>query len=195
MHIISEWISAHGDFLYSYAFLKTGNKETAEDLVQETLIAAYKSIDGFKGESSPKTWLMSILKYKIIDYYRKKEVLKNSESYLNETENEFNASFFEETSTSFAHWKNESAPKTWLSEDVADSALLNKEILEWIQFCISKVPIKLRPVFFAKYMEERDAEEICKEFGISPTNYWVMLHRSKLLMRACLEKNYYGKKL
>jgi RNA polymerase sigma-70 factor (ECF subfamily) len=63
-----------------------------------------------------------------------------------------------------------------------------------IQYCISKIPIKLRPVFFAKYMEERDAEEICKEFGISTSNYWVMLHRSKLLMRACLEKTYYGKK-
>jgi RNA polymerase sigma-70 factor (ECF subfamily) len=194
MHIIVEWISLHGDFLYSYAFLKTNNKETAEDLVQETLLSAYKSIDSFKGDSSPKTWLMSILKYKIIDYYRKTDLLKNSETYLQETEVNFDSSFFEETFTSTAHWKSTSSPQKWHIEFETDDGILRKEILNWVHYCIDKIPLKLRPVFFAKFMEERDAEEICKEFEISSSNYWVMLHRAKLLMRACLEKHYYEKK-
>ncbi len=82
------WLSNYGDYLFSVAMLKTNNREVAEDLIQESFLSAYKSRDLFRGDSSEKTWLISILNNKIIDYYRKKDVLKNTSEYLINTEQE-----------------------------------------------------------------------------------------------------------
>ena len=136
---------------------------------------------------------MSILKHKIIDYYRKKDLLKNTESYLKESEISFNQLFFEDGFSIAGHWRKEASPQQWMSDSKADEALLRTELAQIIQGCIEKIPLKLRPVFFAKFIEEQDSKEICKELEISSTNYWVMVHRAKLLMRACLEKKYINK--
>jgi len=69
--IVSKWVVEYGDDLYSWAFYKTSSRETAQDLIQETFLSAFKSYKKFKHESQPKTWLFKILNNKIIDYYRK----------------------------------------------------------------------------------------------------------------------------
>jgi RNA polymerase sigma-70 factor (TIGR02943 family) len=180
------WVKLFGDYLFSYALLKVGNREAAEDLVQETFFSAVKSKDTFNGESSEKTWLVAILKNKIIDHYRKKDVLKNASGYLAETEEAFSEHFFDRAN---GHWRSGSAPQLWAES--ADSGINTLEFNMVLQACIQKMPLRLAPVFLARFVDDEDAEEICKVHKISPSNYWVIIHRAKVLIRSCLETNWF----
>jgi RNA polymerase sigma-70 factor (ECF subfamily) len=182
------WVNTYGDYLYSLAVIKVSNRETAEDLVQETFLSAFKAKDSFKNESSEKTWLTSILKNKIIDHYRKKDVLKDVNSYISDTDKGFDEHFFNEHN---GHWLEESGPLVW--NEFADAKVNQNEFNKIVQYCIQKMPAKLIPVFIAKFLEEADSEIICKEFNISSSNYWVIVHRAKVLIRSCLEKNWFLK--
>jgi len=180
------WVKSFGDYLLSYAMIKVGNRETAEDLVQETFLAAVKAIDSFKAESSEKTWLVAILKNKIIDHYRKHDVLKNASQYISETEEEFTGHYFDKTN---GHWLKSSAPQDWDSSP--EKAINSSEFEQVLQMCIHKMPRKLIPIFVAKFIDDEDSEEICKVHDISTSNYWVIIHRAKVLVRSCLEKNWF----
>jgi RNA polymerase sigma-70 factor (TIGR02943 family) len=182
----SKWLTQYGDYLFSYALLKIGNRVLAEDLVQDTFLAAIRAKETFKGESSEKTWLISILKNKIIDAYRKKDILKNTSQYLGETEEQFSSQFFD---PSDGHWLPSSVPASW--SDSPDSALNDKEFDGVLQLCVQKMPPRLVAVFVAKYVDEEDSEIICKVHSLSPSNFWVILHRAKVLVRSCLEKNWF----
>ncbi len=182
----STWVTSFGDYLFSYALLKVGRRETAEDLVQEAFVSALKAKDTFKGDSSEKTWLTAILNNKIIDHYRKKDVLKDSTSYLAETEDELSKHYFEKSS---GHWLVTASPQLWAES--TDSEINKAEFAEVIQKCIQKMPAKLVPVFTAKFLDEEDSDIICKVHNISSSNYWVMIHRAKVLIRSCLEQNWF----
>lgn len=182
----SKWLTLYGDYLFSLAFIKLNNKEAAEDLVQETFVSALKAKDSFRGESTEKTWLVSILNNKIIDHYRKKDVLKNAETYLPDTESSFSDHFFDAGN---GHWLQEAGPRSW--KDSADHQVNRSEFYKIIRYCIEKMPPKLVPAFLAKFLAEEDSEKICKDLGITSSNYWVMIHRAKVLMRSCLEKNWF----
>jgi RNA polymerase sigma-70 factor (ECF subfamily) len=180
------WVNTYADYLYSLALIKVNSIETAEDLVQETFLSAFKAKDTFKNDSSEKTWLTAILKNKIVDHYRKKDVLKEVASYISDTERGFDEHFFNEYN---GHWLKESGPMEW--KELADAKLNRNEFNKVIQYCIQKMPSKLVPVFVAKFLEEAESEIICKEFNISSSNYWVIIHRAKVLIRSCLEKNWF----
>jgi RNA polymerase sigma-70 factor (ECF subfamily) len=186
-----KWVMLYGDYLYSLAMMKTGNRETAQDLVQETFLSAVKAKDAFNGLSSEKTWLTTILRNKVVDFYRKKDVLKDASEYLSETDTSFHTAFFESAAESYGHWRHNTAPRAW--SEGADAAIKRKEFYKILQYCIDKMPPKLIPAFVAKYIDETDTEKICKELDLSSSNYWVMIHRSKVLMRSCLEKNWFLK--
>ncbi len=184
----NKWLENYGDYLFSIAMLKTNNRETAEDLVQESFLSAIKSKEAFRGDSSEKTWLVSILNNKIIDYYRKKDVLKNTSEYLVETDQSFTDAFFSPNNFSDAHWKKEAYPQGWGSG--ADESVIKSDFQRILEKCISKMPPKLVPVFVSKFIDDEETDTICKDYEISPSNYWVIIHRAKLLMRNCLEKNW-----
>ena len=186
----ASWIKSYGDYLFSYALLKISDRQAAEDLVQETFVSAIKAKDTFQGESSEKTWLVTILKNKVIDYYRKKDVLKNASEYLDETEDDFSSHYFERSNS---HWLRRESPRAWA--DSADTQINTAEFERILQMCIHKMPHKLVPVFIAKFLDDEDSQVICKVHGISPSNYWVMIHRAKVLIRGCLEKNWFLTKL
>ncbi len=184
-----KWVENYGDYLFSIAILKTNQRETAEDIVQETFMSAIKSLPSFKGESSEKTWLTAILNNKVIDYYRKKDILKNTDVYLQETEQSFSNSFFESASAPHGHWIKAATPEEWSKS--ADEARMKSDFYKILAYCIDKMPPRLILVFVSKFIDEKNVEEICKELDISPSNYWVIIHRSKLLMRKCLETNWF----
>lgn len=181
-----EWLKNYGDYLYSLALIKVNSKEIAEDLVQDAFISAYKAKDSFRKDSSEKTWLTAILKNKIIDHYRKKDVLKEAVEYITNTEVEFDSHFFEGNN---GHWLDSSVPGDW--GESADKKVNQSEFNKILQYCIQKMPPKLVPVFMAKFLDEQDSVEICKVYNISSSNYWVILHRAKVLMRSCLEKKWF----
>jgi RNA polymerase sigma-70 factor (ECF subfamily) len=180
----ANWVDAYTDYLYSLALLKTGSRADAEDIVQDTFMAAYKGRESFKGESSEKTWLTSILKNKLIDFYRKKNKEKPLAQYLSETAEAFQNAVFDETN--YGRFKTLIRPNYFSKS--GEDFLLSAEFQRILEDCILKMPIKLRSVFTAKYIQEDSSDEICKEHGITPSNYWVVIHRSKILLRACLER-------
>lgn len=193
-HLLSpanKWIDLYGDYLYSIAVFKTNDKVVSQDLVQETFLSALKSREQFKGESSEKTWLTVILNNKIIDHYRKKNILRNTSDYLNETDENFHQAFFSDDIKEWGHWKEETSPMAWVGEN-ADSRLNNNELKKVMEYCLQKLPNSLAPVFFSRFLDEKNADKICKELNISSSNYWTIIHRAKILLRACLEKNWFA---
>ncbi|MNV05417.1 RNA polymerase sigma factor SigX [compost metagenome] len=180
------WVDHYADYLYSVACIQVRDKEIAKDLVSDTFLSALQKLEDFRGESSEKTWLTRILKNKIIDYYRKSTThYKNVSHYLENSDKQFYQAFFETTDLSDYHWKKDTSPSK--NEQFADFLLTNAEFQAALDHCVDQLSPKLKPVFIAKFIHENDSDDICKEFQISPSNYWIIIHRAKLLMRACLE--------
>jgi RNA polymerase sigma-70 factor (TIGR02943 family) len=176
------WVKAYADDLYKFATKRIADPELCKDLVQDTFLAAIKNLSGFQGNSSERTWLTSILKNKIIDYHRKKatEILTNKLQLSNEKATDF----FEEN----GHWKKKNEPVPWGIEDV--NPLENDELGRILQGCMKKMPPHWAIVFRMKYMDEEDSAEICKELNLTPSNFWVIIHRAKLSLRACISKHW-----
>ena len=182
-----KWAQKHSDYLYGYAITRIYVKDDALDLVQETFYAALKARESFKGDSSERTWLIAILKRKIIDYYRKKVSRKESELQTGcADDNYFNASGFLE-----GHWKKERMPTDWT---YTDRGIENEEFEAIIKKCLALLPSKAEACFNLKVMEEYSSEEICKELDITASNLGTILHRAKLQLRECMEINWFGKK-
>ncbi|MHA7943095.1 sigma-70 family RNA polymerase sigma factor [Formosa sp. 3Alg 14/1] len=176
----TKWIDSYSDYLYNYTISRVSDAEIAKDLVQDTFFAGLKSMKNFKGEASERTWLISILKRKIIDHYRKINSKKGKAevrmSYTTESEDEGD----------------------WLEERVADNSyknaedvLENTELSEAIYNCLGKLPTKQAQVFKMKTIENFDTDIICNELNITPSNLWVIIHRARTSLSSCLEKNWY----
>lgn len=177
--LMESWINQFSDELYSWAFHKTSSKETAEDLVQDTFLAAFHKIETFKGESQPKTWLFSILNNKIIDYYRKKskKFMISSDDYSREMKT--TDGFFDE----HEKWKNESDidEQHWLDNPEFNTILLG---------CIKNLPENWQFIIQSKYILDKKSADICQELDITMSNYWQISHRAKLLLKKCIELNW-----
>ncbi len=180
---LQDWVTLYSDDLYRWAFHKTSNKETAQDLVQDTFLSAFKSLDKFKGNSQPKTWLFSIINNKITDYHRKKfRQSTTAESALN-TEN--TARFFDEAGS----WKTTHSPLSW--HNIDDHLLDNNEFNIILKKCIENLPPNWAFAIQNKYIEDRDSKAICQDLGVTTSNYWQILHRAKLQLRDCLQHNWF----
>ncbi len=175
-----QWVKQHADYLYAYTIKRINNHELAKDLVQETFLAALERVDKFEQKSSERTWLTAILKNKIIDVYRKKSSGLLKESSGNETEQDF---FQEE-----GHWWPDHRPVSFGIEDI--DPLVSKEFNSILQKCMQKLPAMWLAVFTMKHMDDEETATICAELKVSPANFWVIIHRTKLNLRACLQKNW-----
>jgi RNA polymerase sigma-70 factor (TIGR02943 family) len=177
--LVAKWVGDYSDDLFSWAYHKTSSKEVAEDIVQDTFIAALKGIDRFKGDSNPKTWLTSILNNKIIDYYR-----KQARSFKTVADNdEMTNSVFD----SNERWANTTPDPMWEEET---HLLDNPDFNDVLAGCMEALPEKFRIAVNAKYVLDKKAELVCQELDCTPSNYWQMIHRGKLLLKKCLEKKW-----
>ena len=178
----TKWVNEYGDMLYRYALPRVNDKEIAKDLVQDTFLAAWRNHDNFKGEISEKNWLFTILKNKIIDHYRKAST-RLTEGLPDNT----NDPFFDEAE----HWAEQAGPKDWGID--YNQGIEKKEFYEILNRCRKKLKDIQSAVFAMKYLDGLDSEEICNELNITASNFWVLMHRAKLNLRACLEKNWITK--
>ena len=172
------WVEEYGDYLYNFALTRLKSEQAADDLVQETFLSALKTGNFFEGQSSPKTWLTSILKNRIIDYFRKhnKEAQRVvQESSFTERDDIFN---------SYGIWKKLLRP--W--ERDPQSLLEGKRISKEIKTCLDKLQTKNRQVFILRIVDGFSVEETCKILNISTSNVSVLLYRARMLLRECLEK-------
>jgi RNA polymerase sigma-70 factor (TIGR02943 family) len=178
---LENWINQFSDELFSWALYKTSSKETAEDLVQETFLAAFHKINTFQEKSKPKTWLFSILNNKVIDYYRSNN--HNSKQTLNISEKsgyELSDGMFDEN----GNWESNDINAIW---DEEQELLDNSEFNNIMQECMEDLPQKWNIAVTSKYLTDKNTEEICEELEITVTNYWQIIHRSKLILKKCLE--------
>jgi len=175
------WVDSYGDTLYRYALLKTANPEVAEDLVQETLIAALKARDSFRQESSEKTWMIGILKHKIMDYFRshaREQAVNAGEDAL-----EHDDSLFDDS----GHWRNPMS--AW---NDPHQALENQDFLSILEACIENLPERHAELFMLSEFRDLDNDALCKILDISSTNnLWVLLSRVRARLRDCLDKNWF----
>lgn len=185
--VISSWVNSHGDDLYSWACHKTSDDDLAQDLVQETFLSAFQSYKSFKGKGNPKTWLFAILNNKIIDHYRK---AAHSASRL-ETEAERNAAkISDSTFNEEGGWNDRTIHSLWSSEP---NLLDDQDFNGVMDKCMSDLPNTWRLTIHAKYMLEKNSQEICQELDITPSNLWQVLHRAKLMLKKCLELHWFKK--
>ncbi|MFH0758034.1 MAG: sigma-70 family RNA polymerase sigma factor [Bacteroidota bacterium] len=183
------WVEKHGNYLFNYAIVRVNDPGKAEDLVQETFLAGLKAKDNFQGLSTERTWLISILKRKIIDTYRKHYTSK--EFSLEDFEQEITDGDFYRTQDPFrGHWLEGTGPQT--HSLMPEGELEQGELMQIIQWCISNLPPKLASAFIMKMIDEATSDEVCKELEITASNLWVMLHRARLKMRKCVESKWMG---
>ncbi|HZY38557.1 MAG TPA: sigma-70 family RNA polymerase sigma factor [Mucilaginibacter sp.] len=178
-----QWVAAHADYLYNYAITRINDEEHARDLVQETFLAALQKVHGFEGRSSERTWLTAILKNKIVDVYRKKSSgLMSTEIKTAEQEQD---EFFDADS---GHWLKPHGPVEFGIED--KDHLVSKEFEDILKKCLQKLPALWKAVFTMKHIDEEATDMICAELKVTPSNFWVIIHRAKVNLRACLQKNW-----
>lgn len=182
----SGWTDKYGDYLYSYAFAKIYRKELAEDLVQETFLSALRTKNNFKGLSTERTWLTSILKNKIIDHYRKASHTREKMLIDQNWEISSEQSPFNQEGPFKGHWKEGKGPSGADIEQMIEA----KEFQIILEQCLAKLPEKWASAFALKLMEECESDEICKDLNISASNLWVILHRARIKIRECLEKKW-----
>lgn len=180
------WLETHGDYLYRYALSRLRDESLAEDLVQETLLAALKARHGFDGRAAERTWLTGILKHKIIDQLRRqyREVPLEYEPAANHEDGD---SGQEDFFTSNGRWT--SPPGAW-----GDPAKAMENALFWeaLARCVERLPARQQQLFVLREVHETSNEAICKELEISPTNAGVLLYRARMSLRQCLELNWFG---
>jgi RNA polymerase sigma-70 factor (TIGR02943 family) len=176
--IPEDWIDNYADQLYAYCQARINNKQMAEDLVQDTFLSAWKARETYKSDASEKNWLFAICKNKIIDYYR-----KNKGNYTHMGKDDSDSYFNSED-----HWTGEKQPNDWGINGIAH--MEKKEFYQAFAICKQKLKDVQQQVFILKYMEDVDSDQICKILGITASNYWILIHRAKLNLRSCLEKNW-----
>lgn len=177
--ILSEWIDLYSSKLLHWAKVKCGDDSLAEDLVQDTFLVAFEKIDTFKEKSQPITWLFGILNNKINDNFRKQSRMGIDSIDAEESSNGvFNENGFWTKNQTFFEWSNES------------HLLDNLEFLKVFQMCLDNLPMNWRDALLQKYIFGKDSKEICQVLEINDTNYWQIIHRAKLLVRNCIQKNW-----
>jgi RNA polymerase sigma-70 factor (TIGR02943 family) len=176
----ASWVDRHGDYLFRYALARLRKPDLAEEVVQEAFLAALRGRDQFAGASSERTWLVGILKRKIIDQLRSRQREQpmgaaSADGWIDE--------LFDRS----GHWKKGVAK--WSSPSAASE---NAEFWETFSRCLGKLPSRQADVFSLRAIDEMPNTEVCKVLAISATNLCVMLHRARLGLWRCLEINWFG---
>lgn len=168
----NHWVDAHADYLFNFAIGQVHDASAAEDLVQETFLAAVKARETFSGQSSERTWLVGILRHKIYDHVRKtcrERAARCERAPANDPES----------------WEESTL---WLHDVAAESQLPSRriELAEFrqnLELALGKLPPRFAQLFQLYEIEERPNHEVCAQMKISEGNLWVMLHRARKQLR------------
>ena len=183
----AQWLPRYGNELYRFALSRLSDPDTAEELVQLTFLNALDALSAFRGEASERTWLFTILRRNLIDHYRRQARHPTVSLDTVTPDNPTETTFFESAN---GHWRADQHPEAWQR---ADAALEQEDAQRALRRCQERLPAQQAAVFALRFVEELSAETICQELGLTPANYWVIVHRAKLQLRRCLEKHGFGR--
>lgn len=178
------WVDRYADYLYSIALYRVSDSNAAEDLVQETFVAALTAREQFKGKSSEKTWITSILKNKILDYFRKR--YREKADQIEDIDMLPLDQFFDNRN----NWTVK--PQRWYR--TPEKRVEDSQFMDVLQKCLETISPKQADAFRLREIDQSSTEEICKVLNISTTNFWVLMHRARLFMRRCLETRWFRSK-
>lgn len=172
------WVDDHADYLFNFAFSRVRDATAAEDIVQETYLSALSGLQSFAGGSTLRTWLTAIIKHKISDHFRL------SSRTFDQPGEPLEDDLFDGN----GHWLSDAAPTDWGRSP--EELLIDTEFNEILRDCIDRLPPNLLTVFRLREIEGLDAQEICEILSITPSNYWVKIHRARLQLRKTVEKGW-----
>ena len=183
---LSRDLDQHRGYLLRVARLQLRDEALAEDVVQETLLAALSG-SGFSGKSTLRTWLTGILKHKIVDAIRRKQREPTVASAFGDIDSELDIEDFDGMFKENGAW--DAKPADWGDPD---AALSRRQFFEIMSLCLEKLPPNTARVFMMREVMELDGDEICKELTITSTNLWVILYRARMALRQCLEQHWFA---
>lgn len=180
------WIDDHGDYLLHFALSRVRDPVVAEDLVHDSLLAALRAADSYRGRSAERTWLCGILRNKVLDHFRRagrESSFTDLDFYAEEEAEAFSHPVFA------GHWTEEAAPHAWQG---MGEALDNDAFWKAFEQCRGKMPERVAAVFMLREVDDLPTDEICRTLSITPNNLWVMLHRARMALRRCLEVTWFA---
>ncbi len=175
-----QWVDQHGDFLYRYALMRLRNPDEAEEAVQETLLGALKNVHQFAGRTDERGWLTGILKMKVVDRMRAR--VKKAQN-LDDEHGGLDDRLFDEK----GRWRQEIRHALTGDLDSVD----RQEFWEILNLCLDELPQRQSAVFAMRAIEDEPPEAVCKELGISSTNFWVMMHRARTRLSHCMTQRWF----
>lgn len=183
---IAAELEQHRGYLMRVARLQLRDDDAAEDVVQETMLAALAA-KSFSGESTLRTWLTSILKHKIVDVIRKRQ--RQSEVHESHAESDFDPSHEEFDSPFDENGSWEAKPSNWGDPE---QALNQRQFLDVMALCVENLPANTARVFVMREYLELEVAEISRELTIAAAHVYVILYRARAALRQCLEKKWFG---
>jgi RNA polymerase sigma-70 factor (ECF subfamily) len=174
-------LESHRRALLRYAMAQLRDESHAEDCVQETIEAAIRNAGRFGGNSAVRTWLIGILKHKILDHFR-----RASRERPLPVEDETSLDDLDALFKDDGHYLER--PAAWADPE---QALTQREFFEVLEACMDKLPKNTALVFKLREIMGIEVEEICKELSITANNCWVLIYRARMALRACLEQRWF----
>lgn len=164
------WVEKYGDIFYQYAIRRLNNAQAAEDVVQETFLAAMKSSVNFRGDSLESTWLSSILRKKTVDVIRNRERQRKVQPVVDGAElNDFS--------------EDQCLQVIGASFSISPSkAMTDEELLKLVETSLANLPKNQADVFVLREIEQLEPEAICELLDISRKNLWVRLYRARVAL-------------
>jgi len=179
-------IEAQRPYLMRYALAQLRDSLLAEEAVQEALLAAVEGLASFQGHSTLRTWLTSILRFKIADQQRR-VVQERSRMETGDADSQDDEAWLDALFDETGHWRD--PPQAWANPE---AALEQRRFWETFERCLERLPARGGRVFFKREVMGEDTDDICRAEGISASNCWVILHRARLGLRSCLELHWFG---
>lgn len=173
------WVDRHGDMLYRYALARLRDPEAAEEVVQETFVAALHALDQYSGKGAEGAWLLGILKRKIVDQVRRRG--RPDSAAGGDADDDPSQALFDAK----GNWRAEAR----VCPNRPDASLEREEFWAAFRKCLERLPRRQADVFALRELDELDTEEICKGLQITASNLWVLLHRARLHLTRCMQSH------
>lgn len=192
------WLDEHGACLYGLAMARTRRRDVAEELVQETLLAALQGRDGFGGRSSERTWLLGILRHKIIDHFRQTGRRARLATELSGADDDSSANaerpgtFDEYFFDARRRWKRR--PARWSDSDQG-SPVERDEFRRAFDDCIAGLTPRLAEAFCLREYNGMATGAICELLNVTENNLSTILYRARMALRECLETNWFNNEI
>jgi RNA polymerase sigma-70 factor (ECF subfamily) len=189
------WVDEYGNYLFRYAMFRLRDASLAEDVVQETLLAALQAYANFGGRGSERTWLVGILKHKVADYFRRAS--REAPAGDGEAEELGQSGLFMQTGEWVGHWVAAVYPEQAETLGPIEWRATPEQLVEQGEFwevfgrCLSPLPARVASAFTLREVDGLTSEEICDILNVKVNNLWVMLHRARAHLRHCIELNWF----